>query len=389
MRSTDTGALGSAFSVLDARLAAGLERGFLWKTLVVALFLAYFFQFPTYRDLPTAPPALALLEMKDQIFDQIDYPPGSHLAKKTLRVIIPSLVNVFGIHSVMGIHLLMVGCNVLLLVGVASFLQRETGDCVFSFLATCGFACIFPGTAGFTDVKGWADVIPYLFLLGTVWFRQPWIIFFSLLFAGLGDERALVGSLFVILWWIWKSEGNAHPFSQLLRNPRIHAVLAAWVSFFAVRVVLASVFGFETRLGVVGLTAFLSLPIEYFFLGSWSAFEAYWLLFPAVLMVLWVRGHRFYAMLLAGAVLANIAGSFLIHDITKSLGYSYVGALACLVFLHAEVSERGTLRLILGVLTVVCILAPTQYIYGSHWLYAPLPMWGFQWLKEWALALRG
>lgn len=373
---------------MDAKLAAWLERGFLWKTLLVAILLAYFFQFPTYRDMPTAPPAQALLEIKDRIFDQIDYPPGSHLEKKTLRVMIPSLVNALGIQSLMGIHLLMVGCNLLLLIGVASFLRRETGDCVFSFLATCGFVCIFPGTAGFTDVKGWADVIPYLFLMGTLWFRQPWIIFSSLLFAGLGDERALLGSLFVILWWIWKSQGNANPFSQLLRNPQIQAILAAWAAFFAVRWALASVFGFETRLGVVGFTAFLSLPIEYFFLGFWSAFEAYWVLFPVVLLALWMRGHRFYAMLFAGAVLANIAGSFLIHDITKSLGYSYAGALACLVFLHTEVSERGTLRLMLGVLTAVCILAPTQYIYGSHWLYAPLPMWGFQWLKEWALALR-
>jgi hypothetical protein len=375
-------------SIVDQRMRDWLSRRFLLKSLLVAVFLAYFFQFPTYRDLGTAPPALALLEMKEQVFDQIEYPPGSHLEKKTLRVIIPSIIKALGIQGVIGIHLLMVACNLILLLGVAVWLRRETGDTVLSFLVVCGFACIFPGTAGFADVKGWADMIPYLFLFGALMFRQPWILFFCVFFASLGDERALPGSLFVILWWVWKSDENRHPWTQLLRNHQVHAVMLSWISFFAMRWILTAVFSFETRLGVVGLTAILSLPIEYFSLGFWSAFEAFWLLFPTVIALLLLQGRGFYALLFTGALFLNIAGSFLIHDVTKSLAYSYLGILAGLVFLYHETRMRSEMRLFVAIISFVCIIAPTQYIYGAHWLYAPIPMWGFQWLKEWVLANR-
>jgi hypothetical protein len=277
----------------------------------------------------------------------------------------------------------------LLLTLAAVFLFDETQDPVFAFLVTCGIACIFPGSAGFTDVKGWADIVPYGLILVSIVFRQPWIIFFSLFFAGLGDERALLSSLFVVFWWVWKSDKCKHPFSQLLCNHQIHAVMLAWMAFVLVRWMLVFVFQFETRLGVVGSAAFLSLPIEYFLLGFWSSFEAFWLVIPAVFLVLWLGKDRYLTLLFALALGLNVAGAFLIHDVTKSLGYSLVGVMAGMVLLYRETGLQREMRMVMGMIALICVVAPTQYIYGSHWLYAPFPMWVFQWLKEWVLALRG
>jgi len=371
-------------SELSESLELWLSRGFFVKTILCALFVSYFFHFPNYSNIARENPNKVLLEIKDSVFQQLDYPPQTHASKKTLRISIPLILKAFSVDTVYGIHLVFCFFNLLFLSGLILWMKAETTDVVFTFLFTIGFVCIFPGNSGFCDTKGWGDIIPFTMLLFATICRNPVIVFCSLLVAFLGDERSVVGAMFVGMWWYWKRPPSKFKLLLSFHHPQITAIVIAGIAFWAVRFYMAHVLGFENKLGAVGL-AILSLPKEYIALGFWSSFEAYWLfaLVPAV--YLFQQRLRLFGVVYSVAVILLIVAGYTVHDITKSLSYGYLACVGGALFLHRYWSNQNEVQLLVLILALLCLIAPTQHIYGAHWLYAPFPVWVFEWVKQWAL----
>lgn len=371
----------STLGKLSASLSRFLKRGFFWKTLLLSVCVSYFFHFPNYGNIPRENPNKVLLEIKDSIFEQVDYESGSHAAKKTLRISIPLFLRLFQVESVYGIHFVFAGFNLLFLSLLILWLKRETDDSVFSFLIVLGFVCIFPGNAGFCDTKGWGDIIPYTFLLFAVYFRNPLVIFASLLIAFLGDERSLIGCMFVFMWWCWKRPVHSWTSVFSLKHIQLVAILLAFFAFIGCRLYLTRVLGFENKLDGFGFKPILSLPKEYIALGFWSSFEAFWLFSIVPVLLLGAFRKWFELIVYVGCLGLCILASYTVHDITKSISYGYLACLGGAILLHRFWENKREIYYLAFVLGCICLIAPTQHIFGSHWLYAPFPVWLFEWLK--------
>ena len=371
-------------SKISDSLELWLRRWFFVKTLLFALFVSYFFHFPNYANIPRENPNKVLLEIKESVFHQLDYPPQTHASKKTLRISIPLILKVFGVDSVYGIHVVFCFFNLLFLSALILWMKQETKDAVFSFIFTIGFVCIFPGNAGFCDTKGWGDIIPFTMLLFATISRNPIVIFGALLIALLGDERSVVGAMFIGMWWYWKRPPLKFSFLLSFRHPQIAAIVFAGLAFCAVRLYMVHSLGFENKLGAVGL-AILSLPKEYIALGFWSSFEAYWLFALVPALYLFHQRLKLHGVVYSVAMVFLVIAGYTVHDITKSLSYGYLACIFGALFLHRHWGKQKEVQFLVLILALLCLIAPTQHIYGAHWLYAPFPVWVFEWVKQWAL----
>ncbi len=360
----------------------GLE-GFLksyWlpKTVFCAVLLSLFFQLPHVVELDQSPAIRGLLRIKDSIFTQIEFPIGSHVEKKTVRWTVPLLMKVSGVDSPSGFHLLMVAFNVLLLGFSARAMLKHTGDRVYSFLFVCAMGCVFYGCCGFNDVKGFSDIVPFALMVFCVTQPRTLLLLPAVYFALLSDERTIMGLAFLGFWWVWGRPSGEKPVlsMNLVRNP-LTVCLLAFVAFLFTRKLMVDLLGFRIPGGEVGFGQFKFINADYFLMAPWAAFEALWV-FPALWVLMLMQERR---LLVAGLLFILIVGatgaSFMVHDVTKSVGYLVPLLPVSAIMVHRHMAQSSQARVLMLIVGVLCIAIPTQHYIAVPYIYGSVPGWLF------------
>lgn len=360
----------------------GLE-GFLksyWlpKTVFCAVLLSLFFQLPHVVELDQSPAIRGLLRIKDSIFTQIEFPIGSHVEKKTVRWTVPLLMKVSGVDSPSGFHLLMVTFNVLLLVFSARAMLTHTGDRVYSFLFVCAIGCVFSGCCGFNDVKGFSDIVPFALMVFCVTQPRTLLLLPAVYFALLSDERTIMGLAFMGFWWVWGHPSGEKPVlsMNLVRNP-LTVCLLAFVAFLFTRKLMVDLLGFRIPGGEVGFGQFKFINADYFLMAPWAAFEVLWM-FPALWVLMLMQERR---LLVAGLLFILIIGatgaSFMVHDVTKSVGYLVPLLPVSAIMVHRHMAQSSQARVLMLIVGVLCIAIPTQHYIAVPYIYGSVPGWLF------------
>ena len=128
---------------------------------------------------------------------------ASHLDKMTFRVFLPLLNQVFPF----GIWTLVVACHIggVLILWLTYFVAKQaTGDAVCGGLASWALAATYAGQWGFHDYY-LGDAVPVALLMCAMAARVPVLAFVFVLTAGFTDERAVVASPLVGLFWVLRS----------------------------------------------------------------------------------------------------------------------------------------------------------------------------------------
>lgn len=360
----------------------GLERFLgsycLLKTVLCAILLSLFFQLPHVVELDGSPAIQGLLRIKDSIFSQIDFPLGSHVEKKTVRWTVPLLMKATGARTPAGFYALMVFFNVLILVFSAKAMLLHTGDRVYSFLFVCGMGCVFSGSCGFNDVKGFSDIVPFALMVFCVTRPRSILLFPAVYFALLSDERTIMGLAFLGFWWLWGGPSNQLSVlsMNLARNP-LAVCLLAFVAFVLTRVMMVEFLGFRIPGGEVGFGQFKFINADYFLLAPWAAFEVFWLL-PGLWVLALVQHRRWMvALVLIVMMLGAIGASFMVHDVTKSVGYLVPLFPIAAIQVYRHMAHEGNARLLMLILGILCIIIPTQHYIAVPYLYGSVPGWVF------------
>jgi hypothetical protein len=186
-------------------------------------------------------------------------------------------------------------------------------DRVTAAYVTFAFALSWAGSHFFNDDAG--DGFAWACLLASIYFRHPVLIFGLVLTASFTDERALVGSAGALLYWLYIDREKG--------RDALIAIVAAWVTYFLLRVGLAYAFGLKTGTSGWLQPAIFLHHVKYSFpYGVLTVFQGLWLWFAVGAIALYLGGR---SVVLVGfvATLGCIALlSLSVWDLRRSLGYA-------------------------------------------------------------------
>jgi hypothetical protein len=295
-----------------------------------------------------------------------------HQAGLTFRLGMPFLGHLLGLR-LGGLMLLQQLCGVLFLGLVYKLAWRATGDAVCAALLPFGFAFSYVGQACFLDLIPYFDGMAFCGLAVAMCFRNPGVIFLGVGFACWTDERAVVVSPLLLLWWVVQDagQGPAVGRQQVLRNPRVWAVVLAVLFYGAGRFALGHLWHvrhWHPDL-IPGREWAARLPI--LLVGLASSLKWLWLIVGAGGLAAFLGHKRWWAAAMVLFVVAYLGWCTLVLDTTRNAAYAFPAVVLGLAWLSRTESPR-TVRWLLFGICVLCCITPSVYMWWDQLLF-PFP----------------
>ena len=251
----------------------------------------------------------------DQYKDQ-----SSHDSKLAFRLTLPMTMKVLHVDW-RGMLAIQYGLGVLLLALVGKIAMDLFRDRIVALASVFGVASIYAGKAAFLQLGGMGDAFAYTFLTVAVAFRSPPVIIAAIVAACFTDERAVIASPLVLLYWAMRnSDGSKPSWFNLQTITVASAILLAGV----IRLVLMFGYGLHIPIGAgkdVGFSVLpLTLPtlqyeLPHVLAGLW--------LWPLVAGVILVRSRWWFSLLaMLGATAVVVGVAAMVFDVDRSLAYS-------------------------------------------------------------------
>ncbi|OSZ82322.1 hypothetical protein CAP35_03380 [Chitinophagaceae bacterium IBVUCB1] len=341
----------------------------LWSALLLSC-VALFFAFPSYGSLNPDDWA-ELFSKAAQPLVNSNAGDGSHDAKLSFRLLVPMLVRLLhlGIGGVLVIAALAGIANFYLVIAISHKVLQNRQQAFFVGLCT---AFIYVGKCAFTELRGTIfDSIAIFFLLAALYANNVLIRWLLLLAGAWCDERALIASSLVWVYFFVKNNQRGIKGFFIIDAMGIYA---AWVCYFAMRWWLTTTYGLKTDTDGTGIGVLLN-QINNIPIGTWSALEGLWLLVFAAMLLLYKQKQLMQlALLIAASGIVLLAGLSVL-DITRSVAYVLPAIFICLLIMSRYYSKANIDR-ILWFALLLCFAYPAYYTGGksSIWWTYPLPL---------------
>ena len=306
----------------------------------------------------------AFHQQREQPLTPLDFNGASNAAKRTFRLTVPMLAFAFHLndYAILALEWLV---NILFLYFCILLFEKITNDRSIALLGAIGLTFIYNGHAGFTDNNAWFDIVAYLFLLLAMLYSNVFLIFIFTFLAAWTDERAVVASLLIFLWWKF-NEIKAADFSfaaYFKFEKKSSAVLLALLFYGFGRFLLTNYFGLQTPAKGIGLEVLMNAT-DAMGLGLWSALEGFWLLLIVCCIFLFRQKKYVVALSISLMIAVIMLIAYSVEDITKSAGYMFPVIFIAVAILFETISKIDLRRLLL-LCAIVCFLFPSYY-YASH-----------------------
>lgn len=330
-----------------------------------------FFSFPSYDRLHLEFSHLwqAILDQIDNPFEQRYYDPFSHEAKIKFRLTVPLIAKFLNL-NIIGVLVFQAIIGLLLFFFSIKFFVRITQDNISAFLLSLTLSMIWAGKTSFIDIRGMFDGIAIFFLIVAMYYKFPVVIYISVLLASWTDERGLVASSLVFLFWVYTKDFKFKHFI----NQQSVSVVFAWISYFVIRVLLIKNYGFTTETEGTGLSI-LREQINNLPIGLWSALEGMWVLIIFSIIIQYKQKKWLYTSLYFLSICIILIVGISVTDITRSMAYLFPASFIALIILK-EVESTLMLRKISLSAAFFSFLYPTYDTTGDYfinWIY-PLPL---------------
>jgi hypothetical protein len=352
-----------------------------WKLYVVVacVFSILFFSLPYHKritdELQQKPDRYLkwqqLKQHAEHPFTQIQAEPNSHQAKLTFRLTMPLLLRALQ-YNIVAFYLVQAFLGLIFCWFLADFFAKLLDSRVIAALLTFGIANIYAGASFFIDTLASYDPFAYIFLLLAICYRQPLYIFVLIQLAAWTDERGLVASCLVYLFWYLQIYTPKTNFirSVLQFSPPLLAILSSIAVYLLGRFCLGYFLGLHTPLGNAGFEAFLE-NIKLTGLGVWTGLEGFWLLILVMFVVLYYTKEYLLLILVLSATIFISLIAVMVYDITRSIGYLYLLIpIACLI-LQTRISKKELYYVLLASI-VISFIFPMYVIKNNITYLEPI-----------------
>lgn len=347
------------------------RNNWLWLSALILTVIAMFFSFPSYNDI-NPKEWEPLFDKANNLFANSSYGEGTHAAKLTFRLVLPMIVhytqlNITGVLVLLGIVGML---NFYLVTRLANNILHDKRE---AFIIGLCSALIYFGKCSFTELRGTMfDGLAIFFLLCALNTRYHILLAVFVFLASWTDERALVGSLLVWMFYVIK---NDHKRMGLrLFTPQALWIYAAWAAYAGGRYFLGYFYGMHPDTKGVGMSVLLN-QINNIPLGIWSALEGLWILVLYSMLLLYKDKRYLELLKYAGICALILLIGVSVVDITRSVVYIFPAVFAALLTIH-KYADKTTLNRLLWLALILCFVYPAYYTGGksSIWWTYPLPL---------------
>lgn len=295
-------------------------------------------------------------------FTPQNYEAGSHEANQAFRLTVPLIAQALHL-NIAGLYLLHIVIGLVFLWFVMKIVYGILKDKILTFYFLAGFTAIYAGANFYINFLGHCDAFPFCFMVLAFYFRNPLLILLFTQLAYWCDERAIINSSYLGLWYVLpliKQVLDKRKFS--LKDIPLNAVVLIFSAllYLFVRQWLTVSFGLKVGHDndLSRQTALWSLSIigDKFTRGL----EGFWLIVFAGMAVLAMRKDWLTLVLLGGCILITCAIGIMVADGTRSLSFGFYMFFFLLTILRQHI-PTNQLKYLLIVSTLVSLMLPMSF----------------------------
>jgi hypothetical protein len=346
---------------------------------IIAVYVSLFFAFPSYDIVKTKEMAdnwTAILNQVNNPFVPHNYNEVSHQANLSFRLTPVIMARVFFIRSIIGFLVMQLISLLLMFVFLFKLFNKITGDIIVSVFLIFSISFIFIGNVLCSDYRGFFDVVAFLFLILTVFSRNAILIILFSLLAYFTDERALITSGLIYLYFIVADTEDLTHLKFLKLDYKRISLLLSWLFYCTLRIWLSIHFGLKTNIkGVMDYLLNETIhQINILPFGIWTGLEGFWILILISTMILIKEKCWKFLFFFLAFIMFDVFTAIWLFDVTRSMAYLMPSIFVSLVVL----SKKATINQVRYVaLTILLLcLTPTYYAGGANqisWFY-PFPL---------------
>lgn len=359
------------------------SKYWLWKLAIFCAILSWCLATPPYT-VSASSDAWAFIEIQvADLLHPTHYEVYIRRENMVMRWMLPLMYFITG-HSIVLVLVIQGILGVIFLYLFSREVFRQTNDKVLTVFFALGLSNIFVFSWFFVDTAGYGDGFAYFFLLLALLIRNPALLFVCLQFAFFTDERAIIASGYVVLWWMTRSliehdEKGGPGFIEIVKSAFVRPAWVVWVAlavYIAFRRYIMSTY-FPDHLYTTMGTPVLFLDTHRWGLGNslWTSFEGTWLLLLTAGFILWQAGRRWHFLALLTGFIVLIITGILVHDIDRAYGYGFPFLLISSLIL-SRLIPLAEYRKLVFVMALICVISPMCFTLGYNkviWA-EPLPI---------------
>jgi len=262
------------YSLLDSKF-------WKWKLAILSYIIVIFFSFlelSVLSDLAQIPAwEVVPKQIENPFANELSENPNSHESKRTFRLLVPMLFAVLQIDNIILIYLFQQLVVLLLFYFVSRLAWQISHDKITSALFVFAVAFTYIVQCAVVDFFAKFAVFAITALIGTMCFRNAFNIFLLCSIAAWTDERGLLASSFVFIWWKVQENPDSHFLHWLRPQEKRGAVILSILFYAGLRLFLSDQYNMHTSVGLVGPDVLVT-QFNMLFFGLWSGLEALWVL---------------------------------------------------------------------------------------------------------------
>jgi hypothetical protein len=302
------------FDLYTQKLAG--KKYFIWYFTFIIFLTILFFSFPPFYSKITSSTWDAIFYQIAHPFKQIESNDLSHESKLTFRLF-PVFVGKVFLFNKFAFLVFQYILGLLSIRFVLEILIKKLENITFAFLLTLAYGFLYVGKVSFIEMRGIFDGVAIFLLILPFRIKHPLVVFFSIFFAAWTDERGLIASSFIFIYFLYSylKEKSFHT------NKVLYSIILSWFLYFLSRVFLSYFYGLETNAGGINFKT-LALNLELAPLSLFGGLEGFWVLFFMAFVFKKTKiGLIDYLAIFSTSIVLFV--SFMVYDVSRSLAYLF------------------------------------------------------------------
>jgi len=284
-----------------------------------------------------------------------------HEAKMKFRLFLPTLVRILGTkYFEIWLYGLAVILGFFYIHIIAKMTLRVLGDDtnrVIVLFFVVSFTNLYAGGGSFIlDIIPYGDFFAFFFLLLSIYFSNPIVIFLLCQCAFWIDERALINTGYVILWWSFMADlPNTIRFKW---STQALASILSGIIYLGIRRYLTEYHHLPDTIYLGEFVTTFYENLKMLSLRIWAGFEGLWLLVFLSLAILWREKNYQLLIPFLGMLVISVSFALIAFDTNRGISYGFIVLLMSMAICKKYLADKE-LKYLLLVCCFVTLLSPT------------------------------
>ena len=357
-------------SNINTRIVANIEKIAVKKNwLIYIMFycsvVSLFFAFPSFDAWDASSGRLHSFLLQCESITE--FWKENKISNVNYRITVPLLVGLLGGgHTTSIIIRFIVG---ILLFGLcAKIIYDYTKDRTSAILFSITLALTNPGATSFCEHRGMFDGIAIFLVMLPFYFKNHFLIIFTILLAFFTDERTLVSTGFLLTHGMLNSEKGLGIIRRIFNNYNL-SILTGLIIYIFIRYQINVAYSLglqevnQLKYGWKFLNQFNNVPV-----AIWTGLEGFWIVILLNIILLYKNQNFFSGLIFISTIIFLIIMGNSVGDTSRSMLYLFPAVIVGMKQISKKIPNNETRNIL-----ILCLII--SFIFPSYWVGAKSSIW--------------